>query len=436
MSVPASARLRVAFVAPSLKILGGQAVQADSLLRAWRDDPSSPERHAAARPALAAWRDELLYSYPREGERLFAAHLGTVGDLLPYAYPLFRIPVEASRAVAVHDAFLVDAIRGDVPGARVAVVPMPVEPTPVAAEAVARLRADLGFDAPDVVVATFGLVTPEKRLSSLARVVAAGDPRLRLLVVGPVPDRAAVDAVLAASGAVPRTVVTSRVPLEALAVHAAAADIVVHLRWPTGRETSAALLRVLGQGRPTIVSDLAHQAGLPDEAVWRVDPADEEASLARAVRALADDPLRRERMGRAAEAYAAAYAKDPSGHDAAFAHGQALLMQKRAREAERIFEAMIRDHPESAAPLAELARCRVEQNDFNGALDWYRKAIEREPWTASLHENAAMVLSALERHEEAIAEVGEALRFDPESPRVRESYATISGRAARAAGAR
>jgi glycosyltransferase involved in cell wall biosynthesis len=32
-------RLRVAFVAPSLRILGGQAVQADRLLDAWRDDP-------------------------------------------------------------------------------------------------------------------------------------------------------------------------------------------------------------------------------------------------------------------------------------------------------------------------------------------------------------------------------------------------------------
>ena len=32
-------RLRVAFVAPSLRILGGQAVQADRLLAAWRGDP-------------------------------------------------------------------------------------------------------------------------------------------------------------------------------------------------------------------------------------------------------------------------------------------------------------------------------------------------------------------------------------------------------------
>ena len=32
--------LRVAVVAPSLAILGGQSVQADRLLRCWRDDPA------------------------------------------------------------------------------------------------------------------------------------------------------------------------------------------------------------------------------------------------------------------------------------------------------------------------------------------------------------------------------------------------------------
>jgi len=274
-------------------------------VRAWRDEPASPRRQADARPALESWHEELLYSYPRQGERLYAAHLGTVGDLLPYAYPLFRIPVEASRAVAVHDTFLVDAIRGEVPGTRVAVVPMPVEPSKVAPGAAAALRAKLGWGPEDVVVATFGLVTPEKRLATVARAVATGDPRLRLLVVGPVPDHTATEALLARAGAAGRTVVTGRVPLEELPEHAAAADLVVHLRYPTGRETSAALLRVLAQGRPTIVADLAHQADLPADAVWRVDPADEERSLARALAVLAADPARRTRLGHAAAAHVA-----------------------------------------------------------------------------------------------------------------------------------
>ena len=53
-------KLRVAFVAPSLSILGGQAVQADRLLSAWRDDPDvaawlvpvNPLPPAPLRPAL------------------------------------------------------------------------------------------------------------------------------------------------------------------------------------------------------------------------------------------------------------------------------------------------------------------------------------------------------------------------------------------------
>jgi glycosyltransferase involved in cell wall biosynthesis len=39
MTVRLDPRIKVALVAPSLRILGGQAVQADRLLRAWRNDP-------------------------------------------------------------------------------------------------------------------------------------------------------------------------------------------------------------------------------------------------------------------------------------------------------------------------------------------------------------------------------------------------------------
>jgi tetratricopeptide (TPR) repeat protein len=131
----------------------------------------------------------------------------------------------------------------------------------------------------------------------------------------------------------------------------------------------------------------------------------------------------------AAEVFAAAHAKDPSSHDAAFAYGQSLLRQNRAADADRIFEAMIRDHPESAAPLAELARSRAQRGDLGGALELYRKALEREPSNASMHENAAMLLSALDRHEEAMAEVAQAIRLAPESPRVRETYASLNARA-------
>jgi glycosyltransferase involved in cell wall biosynthesis len=131
---------------------------------------------------------------------------------------------------------------------------------------------------------------------------SAREPRLRLLLAGEVPERAALERQLAALGLGERAVVTGRLPHEELAAHVAAADVVAHLRWPTARETSAALLRVLAQGRPTIVSDLQHQSELPATAVRRVDPAREEA-LAEAILELAGDPSARQRLGREAAAY-------------------------------------------------------------------------------------------------------------------------------------
>src|SRR6266498_2636417 len=88
-------------------------------------------------------------------------------DLLPYAYPLFRLPVESSRLVAVHNAFMARAVRDEVPDAEGIRIPLPVEPDKVRA-----LRARYAIGEGDFVVGTFGLVTREKRIDTLARAVA------------------------------------------------------------------------------------------------------------------------------------------------------------------------------------------------------------------------------------------------------------------------
>src|SRR5262249_4700075 len=74
-------------------------------------------------------------------------------------------------------------------------------------------------------------------------------------------------------------------------------------RYPTARETSAALLRVLAQGRPTLISDLEHLADVPDDVVVRADVTDEEGELLRTVLRLADDFRARIRLGQRARAF-------------------------------------------------------------------------------------------------------------------------------------
>jgi len=274
--------------------------------RAYAQSPADRSRQQAARPALEAYRAELAYSYPDRAERLFEAQLGTVGTLLPYAYPLFRLAVEASRVVAVHNEFMAEAVRADVADASVVRVAMPVTAPAVGAEEVATQRARLGFTPDDFVVGTFGLLTPEKRIETVARAVARAAvhvPRIRLLLVGPLPDPAALSRKLEALGVAGRTVVTGRVEFAELAAHIEAADVAVHLRYPSARETSAALLRLLAQGRPVILSDLEHLADVPGEAVVRADPTDEEGAVTRALLALAARPEARARLAERARAF-------------------------------------------------------------------------------------------------------------------------------------
>jgi glycosyltransferase involved in cell wall biosynthesis len=298
--------------------------------RAYRGDPSSAALRDAARAPLAAYEAEVAYSYPAQAGRLAEAHLGTVGTLLPYAYPLFRIPVEASRLTAVHNDFMAKAVRDEVPEAETARITMPVTAAPVGVDETDTLRRRYGLRANDFVVGCFGLLTQEKRVETVARAVARvapSIPRVKLLLVGDVPDRAHLARRLEALGVRARTILAGRVPFQELAAHMEVTDLVVHLRYPTARETSAALLRVLAQGRPTVVSDLEHLADIPDRAVVRANVCDEEGEVTRALLRLARRPEDRRRLGDAAATFAAlrhAPARCAADYEAAFERARAL----------------------------------------------------------------------------------------------------------------
>jgi glycosyltransferase involved in cell wall biosynthesis len=275
---------------------------------AYASDAASSGKRDAARAVLARYAQEVAYAYPEAAGRLDQAHLNTTGILLPYAYPLFRLPVEASRLVAVHNAFMAEAVRDEVADAAVAAIPMAASAVPVPPEAVASLRERLGLRPGDFVVGSFGLLTSEKGIETVARSVARAAVHradLRLLLVGPIPDRPALAALLERHGIAARTVIAGRVPLWTLPAHMEAADMVVNLRYPTARETSAALLRLVAQGRPTVISDLEHLADIPKDAVWRADPTDEEGEVTRAILRLAASPRLRLGLSQAARRFAA-----------------------------------------------------------------------------------------------------------------------------------
>jgi glycosyltransferase involved in cell wall biosynthesis len=172
---------------------------------------------------------------------------------------------------------------------------------------VRALRARFGLRDDQPVVACFGLVTREKRIETVARAVRRiGElhPNVRLLLAGQVSDPAWLKALLDRTGVSARTVVAGRLAGDEFAAAMEIADAVVHLRYPTARETSAALLRVMAQGRPVIISDIANQSEIPGDVARRIDTVDEEGDLARAIEWIFSNPRAAREMGENARRFA------------------------------------------------------------------------------------------------------------------------------------
>lgn len=251
---------------------------------AYAADPGNSTRQVEAEKAHQSFLAAIEAVYPGQGERLKDAHFNTTGDLLPYVFPLFEPALARARGVGAHNGFMVEAIqaaRPDLPCVRLA---MPVEAVSVPEGGVRALRQRFSLEDGVPVVGCFGLVTREKRIETVARAVARvaeHHPRVRLLLAGAVSDTAWLDALLERVGVSARTLVAGRLLDDEFAAAMAISDAVVHLRYPTARETSAALLRVMAQGRPVVISDIANQSEIPTDVVRRVDPTDEEGDLTR-----------------------------------------------------------------------------------------------------------------------------------------------------------
>ena len=259
------------------------------------------------------------------------AELGVAGfdSFLYYKWPMRRLVIEASRAVAVHTAELVEDLREDVPGAQIEHIHLAhgeAWPADRVTEARARARRTLGVTDHQILFGVFGALTPEKRIPQVLEAFAdlrAYRPDARLLLAGATAAHYDVDADIDRRALGALVLRPGYVPDDELTACLVACDVSINLRWPTAREMSGPWLRALAAGRPTIVIDLAHTAETPflDPRTWTVaharpagqpaptpvavaiDILDEAHSLRLAMRRLAGDDALRARLGAAAADY-------------------------------------------------------------------------------------------------------------------------------------
>ncbi len=232
--------------------------------------------------------------------------LGQLPEAL-FEFPLVEEAVTAARGIIVHSAYMAEQVRrlrADVP---LAVVPMGVPLPPLLPQADARAR--LGLDPAAFILASIGHLNPYKRLNVALRAFKAfamQHPRSLFLLVGSRSPNYNVDRLIGMLGLGDRVRVIGYAPPDQFSDYLAASDVCINLRFPTAGETSAALLRIMGGGKPVLVSRVGSFSELPDTAAAKIDIGGiEEELLLETLLLLAHRPDLRAAMGQAARRYIA-----------------------------------------------------------------------------------------------------------------------------------
>ena len=253
---------------------------------------------ALIRGGSRAWLEELRYVLGEAGPALARGeYVG--GFFMP---PLFERLVDCSRGVIVHGEQARRRVLASRPSARVWTVPQHFSPP--ASRVTGGGRRALGLpdaNSETLLIGVFGHITRFKKVRQAVdafSALRAGAPRARLVIVGTVADN---DPGLARLLADPPAGVylTGRVSFDRLQELMAAVDVAINLRLETAGETSGTCIRLLGLGRPTIVTDAGWFSEIPDDACLKVPEDAWEASTLRAfLLALTQRPELRSAIGR------------------------------------------------------------------------------------------------------------------------------------------
>ena len=219
--------------------------------------------------------------------------------------PLNGVLLDRSVGAVVHNRWSAERIERDHPALPVGLVPHHLAALPGAKREDARRR--LGIAPDEIVLASFGFITPQKRVTSLLQAYTTlhdEHPQVRCFLVGEPEPCLDVPDLLSQLDLQDHVVVTGYVDLEQFYEYIAACDVAVSLRYPSAGETSGSLVRLLGSGKAVIVSNFRQFAEWPEGICLKVDlgPA-EEPMLLYYLRRLVEDEALRGQLGENARRY-------------------------------------------------------------------------------------------------------------------------------------
>lgn len=229
---------------------------------------------------MEGYVEAMRKAYGETGAELARREIVSPGELDRFEYPLSETVVRGAKGVIAHSFYVARLVESAAPQMPVAKINHGIPQTPLMAQEEARERLGLPLDAQ--LIGALGNAGPTKRSTILLealREVRRELPGARLYMVGDISPNYDPRGLVEQFGLQDAVVMTGKVPFEQLNLYAAAMDVCVSLRYPTAGETSGAVLRMMAQAKPVIVSRVGWFAEIHDDACAKIDVDDAEREM-------------------------------------------------------------------------------------------------------------------------------------------------------------
>lgn len=216
-----------------------------------------------------------------------------------FDYPLNEEILESAKAIIVHSNFIKEKVQAKT---HKPVVKINSHGYDLKTSDRNSLREQMGIQEGGILISSIGFINKNKRFDViLSALEELGNPAVTFVIAGQ--DRGnLLNNYLDNRGL--NIVVKGHLPIEELQDLLQASDICINLRYPTMGENSGSLLRMMGYGKPVLVTNFGSYADFPDHTVLKVNPdIDEKELIKRFVAALIEDEDFRLSLGREANQY-------------------------------------------------------------------------------------------------------------------------------------
>jgi glycosyltransferase involved in cell wall biosynthesis len=223
--------------------------------------------------------DEFVYNYGGGNrglaEELWRGRAASSADSRYFRFPMLKRVAVQARAVVVHNPAATRAVREHAPQARIVEIPHLFQPPTLPTQSeVARYRKRLVLAPNAFVFGVFGYLRESKRLVTVLETfnrLHRENASTALIVAG------SFTSIELERAITPLLVAPGVVRLAYLDAHefwlaASAVDAGISLRDPAAGETSGITIRLMGIGKPVLVTDAEENALFPEAACLRIGP--------------------------------------------------------------------------------------------------------------------------------------------------------------------